>query len=86
MELEGYLKFMIFEHDSLLATVFNKLIYIKVQSRRPDTAPVTLGEYGNYECPYCELWETVIELGFDNKSALSIWQIPFLLDRRALFL
>ncbi len=51
----------------------------------PDTAPVTLVEYGNYECPYCALWETVIELGFDNKSAI-FGHISPLHDRRAFFL
>jgi hypothetical protein len=50
----------------------------------PDTAPVTLVEYGDYECPYCALWETVIELGLGTKSAIG--NILFFDDRRALFL
>jgi hypothetical protein len=48
-----------------------------------NTAPVTF-ESGDYECPYCTLWETVIEFGLGNKSAIG--NILFFDERRALFL
>jgi protein-disulfide isomerase len=56
----------------------------RTPTQGPDTVPVTLIEYGDYECPYCALWETVIEWGLGNKSAMG--NILFFDDRRALFL
>jgi len=57
----------------------------RTRAQGPDTAPVTLVEYGgDYECPYFALWETVIELGLGNKFAIG--NILFLDGRRALFL
>ena len=46
----------------------------------PDTASLTLIKYKDYECTYNALWETVIELGLGNESAIRID------DRRVLFL
>ena len=53
------------------------------RAQSPNTAPVIF-ESGDYECPYCALWETVIELGLGNKICYR--EYSFFDNRRALFL